>query len=66
MDDLDFRIKDVALEAKMFNKHGTFDWIANMNMEDPNYTYLHYDLLDGTTMTTITLRVKLCHIEIHE
>jgi hypothetical protein len=25
MDDLDFRIKDVAFEAKVFNRHGTFD-----------------------------------------
>jgi len=25
MDDLDFGIKDVALETKMFNSYGTFD-----------------------------------------
>ncbi len=25
MDDLDFRIKDVAFEAKVFNRYGTFD-----------------------------------------
>jgi hypothetical protein len=25
MDDLDFRITDVAFEAKVFNKYGTFD-----------------------------------------
>jgi len=25
MDDLDFRIRDVAFEAKVFNKYGTFD-----------------------------------------
>jgi hypothetical protein len=25
MDDLDFRIKDVAFETKVFNRYGTFD-----------------------------------------
>jgi hypothetical protein len=25
VDDLDFRIKDVAFEAKVFNRYGTFD-----------------------------------------
>ncbi len=25
MDDLDFKIKDVAFETKMFNRYGTFD-----------------------------------------
>jgi hypothetical protein len=29
MDDLDFKIKVVAFEAKVFNKYGTFDQIAN-------------------------------------
>ncbi len=35
-------------------------------MEDPSYAYLHYDLLDKTTMNTITLRMKLPHIEMNE
>jgi hypothetical protein len=25
MDDLDFKIKDVTFEAKVFNRYGTFD-----------------------------------------
>jgi hypothetical protein len=46
VDDLDFRIKDVAFQAKVFNKYGNFDQIANKNMEDLGYAYLHFDLLD--------------------
>ncbi len=66
VEDLDFGIKDVAFEAKMFNRYGTFDQIANRSMEDPSYAYLHYDLLDKTTFTTITLRVKSPYIKMHE
>ncbi len=39
MDDLDFGIRDVAFEAKVFNRYGTFDRITNMSMEDLNYAY---------------------------
>jgi len=35
-------------------------------MDDLSYAYLHYDLLDTTTLTTITLRVKSPHIKMHE
>jgi hypothetical protein len=35
-------------------------------MEYPSYAYLHCDLLDIITITTIALRVKSPHIEIHE
>jgi hypothetical protein len=35
-------------------------------MEDPNYAYLHCDLLDRVALTTITLKVKSSHIEMHE
>jgi hypothetical protein len=66
MDDLDIRILDVAFEAKMFNRYGTFDQIANKSMEDRGYAYLHCDLLDKRTLTIITLRVKSLHIEMHE
>jgi len=62
MDDLDFRIKNVAYEANVFNNYGTFDRIVNMNMEDPCYAYLHCDLLDMATLTRITLKVKLPYI----
>ncbi len=61
MDDLDFGIKDVALEAKVFNRYGTFDQVTNRNMEDLGYAYLHGNLLDTTTS-----RVKLPPIEMHE
>jgi hypothetical protein len=63
---LDFKIKNVAFEAKVFNRYGTFDWITNMSMEDPSYAYLHCDLLDKATLTTMTLKVKLPSIEMHE
>ncbi len=33
VDDLDFKIKDVAFEAKVLNRYGTFDQIANRSME---------------------------------
>jgi hypothetical protein len=33
VDDLNFRIRDVAFEAKVFNKYGTFDSITNRSME---------------------------------
>jgi hypothetical protein len=62
VDDLDFRIRDVAFDAKVLNRYGTFDQIANRSMEDPNYAYLHCDLLDKAALTTITLRVKLPYI----
>jgi hypothetical protein len=35
-------------------------------MEDPNYAYLHYDLLDNVALTIINIRVKSFHIEVHE
>jgi hypothetical protein len=66
VDDLDFRIRDVAFEAKVLNRYGTFDQIAHRSMEDPSYAYLHCDLLDKATLTTITLKVKSFYIEMHE
>jgi diacylglycerol kinase family enzyme len=66
VDDLNFKIKDVAFEAKVFNRYGTFDRIANRNMEDPSYAYLQCDLLDRASLTTITLRVKSFYIKMHE
>ncbi len=62
MDDLEFGIRDVAFEVKVFNKYGTFDRITNMSMEDPSYAYLNCDLLNRVALTTITLRVKSSHI----
>jgi hypothetical protein len=35
-------------------------------MEDLGYVYLHYDLLDKEAITTITLKVKLPHVEMYE
>ncbi len=60
---LDFGVRDVAFEAKVFNRYGTFDRIANKNMEDPSYAYLHCDLLDRVVVTIITLKVKSPHID---
>jgi len=64
VDDLDFKIKDVALEAKVFNRYGTFDQITNRSMEDPGYAYLHCDLLDNSNHNH--LKVKLPYIKMHE
>jgi hypothetical protein len=64
--DLNFEIKDVLFEAKVLNRYGTFDQIANKSMEDPSYAYLHYDLLDRVALTIIILRVKSPYIKIHE
>jgi hypothetical protein len=33
MDYLDFRIRDVAFEAKVFKKYGAFDQITDRNMK---------------------------------
>jgi len=66
VDDLDFEIKDVAFEAKVLNRYDTFDQIANRNMENLSYAYLHCDLLDRVALTTITLRVKSPYIKMHE
>jgi len=62
VDDMDFRIRNVAFETKVLNRYGIFDRIAYKSMEDPGYAYLHYDLLDKATLTTITSRVKLWNI----
>jgi hypothetical protein len=66
VDDLNFGIRNVPFEAKVLNRYGTFDQIANKSMEDPSYAYLHYDLLDRAALTIITLMVKSPYIEIHE
>ncbi len=66
VDDLDFKITDVTFEAKVLNRYGTFDRIVNRSMEDPSYAYLHCDLLDKATLTTITLKVKPPYIKLHE
>ncbi len=61
VDDLDFEIRDVAIEDR-FNSYGTFDQIANRSMEDLSYAYLHCDLLDRASLTTIILKMKLPYI----
>jgi hypothetical protein len=66
VDDLDFKIWDVAFEAKVLNRYGTFDWIENRSMGDPCYAYLHCDLLDMAALTIIILKVKSPYIEMHE
>jgi hypothetical protein len=66
MADLDFGVRNVTFETKVFNRYGTFDQIANRNMEDLGYAYLHCDLLNRATLTIIIFRVKLSHIDMHE
>jgi hypothetical protein len=38
VDDLDFRINDVAFAKKIFNKYNTFDGSVNGTMEDLGYS----------------------------
>jgi hypothetical protein len=40
--------------------------IANRSMEDLGYAYLHCNLLDRATLTTIILKVKSLHVKMHE
>jgi len=63
---LDFKIRNVAFEANVLNKYGTFDRIENRSMEDPCYAYLHSDLLDKVALTIIILKVKSPYIEMCE
>ncbi len=58
VDDLYFGVRDVVFKTKVFNRHGTFDWIANRNMENLNYAYLHCDLLEKAALSPISLKVK--------
>jgi hypothetical protein len=64
VDDLDFGIRVVAFEVKVFNRCGTFDRIVNRSMENLGYVYLPCDLLDRVALTTITLKVP--YIEMYE
>jgi hypothetical protein len=64
--DLDFGIRNVTFEAKVFHGSNTFERIANMSMENPGYAYFHWDLLDRVALTTITLKVKLLHTKTHK
>jgi hypothetical protein len=50
MDELDYRVQDVAFKANVFNRYDTFDCIAHKILEDPSYVYLHCDLLDGIAL----------------
>jgi hypothetical protein len=66
VDDLDIGVRDVAFEAKLLNKYGTFDQIVNMTMEYPSHAYLRSDLLNRVILNKIILRVKSPHIEMNE
>jgi UDP-N-acetylenolpyruvoylglucosamine reductase len=63
VDDLYFGVKDVVFKAQVFNRHGTFDRIANKNMENLEYAYLHCDLLNKTAFTPISFKVKSPQID---
>jgi hypothetical protein len=66
VDELDFGMRNVTFEAKVLNRYGTFDQIANRSMEDLGYACLHCDLLDMETLNTITFKIKSPHIDMHE
>ncbi len=66
VDELDFGMRDVTFEAKVLNRYGTFDRIANRSMEDLGYACSHCDLLDMETLNTITLKIESLHIGMHE
>jgi hypothetical protein len=63
VDDLYFGFKDVVFKAKVLNRHGTFDRIANRNMVKLDYAYLHCDLLEKVALTPISLKVKSPQID---
>jgi hypothetical protein len=63
VNDLDFGIKDLAFQAKVFSMYGIFDQIANKSMGDPSYAYLHCDFLDKVALTIVLLKVKLSRIK---
>jgi hypothetical protein len=65
MNDLNCGVRDVAFEAKVFNRYVTYDYITK-SLKDLSYVYLHYGLLNKVIMITITLGVNSPHIEIHE
>jgi hypothetical protein len=64
--DLDFKVRNVAFEAKVFNRYDTFDGIANRNKKTPGYAYLYCNLLNRVVLIIIILRVKSLHINMHE
>jgi hypothetical protein len=66
VNDLDFGVRDVAFEVKVFNRCDTFDRIANKSKEDVGYAYLYCNLLNKVALITIILRVKSLHINMHE
>jgi hypothetical protein len=63
VEDLYFGVKDVVFKAKEFNKHGTFDQIANKNMKNLDYAYLHCDLLNKAALTPISFKIKSPQID---
>jgi len=64
MDDLDFKIRDVAFKVKVLNMYGTIDRMINKNMENLRYPYSHWHLLDSGKPpsflmdSTMNLKVK--------
>ncbi len=62
VDYLYFGIKDVAFEINVLNMYGTFDQNVNDHGKSKLHI-LHYDLLNRTCLTTITLSVKSPHIK---
>lgn len=65
VDDLDQGIRDVAFEAKVVNRYGTYDRVV-ANKLQTSYQYLYCDLLDRGGFTTITLMCKTEMIPKHE
>ncbi len=53
-------------KGKVLNRYGIFYQIANKNIDNLGYAYLHRDLLDKVIRTTIILKVKTPYINMHE
>jgi hypothetical protein len=66
VDDLDMGFHDVTFEGLVPNWYGIFGHITQKTMDDLGYVYLYCELLDRVGLTTITLRVKSPHIQMHE
>jgi hypothetical protein len=61
VDELDLELKMLHLKQRCsIGMYDTFDQIVNRTMEDQNYAYFHYDLLDSliTSTTIVILKVK--------
>jgi hypothetical protein len=62
----DFEIIHVVFKTKVFKKyHGTFNWIADRNIEDLGSEYLNCYMQNIIALIWIILKMKSPHIVMH-